>query len=98
MIPLCYRRHRFPPESGECRFNSPDAGPGAETMRWHTAPGKRHEAGRKSRGSRIADAAAGVRINTSSTDFYLIKQMQTRRFDGEHWELFGPVIPGAVHD
>ena len=98
MIPLCYRRHRFPPESGECRFNSPDAGPGAETMRWHADPGKPDEAGGESRGSRIADAGAGVRINTSSTDFYLIKQMQTRRFDGEHWELFGPVIPGAVHD
>ena len=40
----------------------------------------------------------GIRINTSSTDFYPIKQMQMRRFDGEHWELFGPVITGAVHD
>ena len=40
----------------------------------------------------------GIRINTSSTDFSPIKQMQMRRFDGEHWELFGPVITGAVHD
>ena len=40
----------------------------------------------------------GIRINTSSTDFSPIKQMQMRRFDGEHWELFGPVIAGAVHD
>jgi branched-chain amino acid transport system substrate-binding protein len=39
-----------------------------------------------------------IRINTSSTDFSPIKQMQMRRFDGEHWELFGPVITGAVHD
>jgi len=40
----------------------------------------------------------GIRISTSSTDFSPIKQMQMRRFDGEHWELFGPVITGAVHD
>ena len=40
----------------------------------------------------------GIRINTSSTDFSPIKQMQMRRFDGEHWQLFGPVITGAVHD
>jgi len=40
----------------------------------------------------------GIRINTSSTDFAPIKQMQMRRFDGEHWELFGPVITGAVRD
>jgi len=40
----------------------------------------------------------GIRINTSSTDFSPIKQMQMQRFDGEHWEFFGPVITGAVYD
>ncbi len=38
----------------------------------------------------------GIKVNTSPTDFYPIKQMQMARFDGERWALFGPVISGAV--
>src|SRR5216684_747549 len=38
----------------------------------------------------------GIKVNTSPTDFYPIKQMQMARFDGERWALFGPVITGAV--
>ena len=38
----------------------------------------------------------GIKVNTSATDFYPIKQMQMARFNGERWELFGPVIAGAV--
>ena len=34
----------------------------------------------------------GIKINTSPTDFYPIKQMQMMRFNGERWELFGPVM------
>jgi branched-chain amino acid transport system substrate-binding protein len=34
----------------------------------------------------------GVTVNTSVTDYAPIKQMQMRRFGGEHWELFGPVL------
>jgi len=40
----------------------------------------------------------GIKINTSPTDFYPIKQMQLRRFNGERFESFGPIITGAVHD
>ena len=43
---------------GDRLLDSPDAGPGAETMRWHTDPGKCDEAGGEPRGSRIADAVA----------------------------------------
>jgi branched-chain amino acid transport system substrate-binding protein len=39
-----------------------------------------------------------IKINTSPTDFFPIKQMQMRRFTGEHWERFGPVITGAMQD
>ena len=39
----------------------------------------------------------GIKINTSPTDFSPIKQMQMARFDGERWELFGPIYTGAVH-
>jgi branched-chain amino acid transport system substrate-binding protein len=34
----------------------------------------------------------GVTINTSSTDFAPIKQLQMMRFKGEKWELFGDII------
>jgi branched-chain amino acid transport system substrate-binding protein len=37
----------------------------------------------------------GITINTSPTDFAPIKQMQMERFNGERWELFGPVLTGA---
>jgi ABC-type branched-subunit amino acid transport system substrate-binding protein len=35
----------------------------------------------------------GVAINTSATDFFPIQQMRLARFDGDHWELFGPILP-----
>jgi branched-chain amino acid transport system substrate-binding protein len=37
----------------------------------------------------------GIKINTGPKDFSPIKQMQMMRFDGEQWQLFGPVINGA---
>jgi branched-chain amino acid transport system substrate-binding protein len=36
----------------------------------------------------------GVRIRTSRTDFFPIEQLQMMRFNGVHWELFGPLING----
>jgi len=38
----------------------------------------------------------GIAINTSATDFAPIKQAQMRRFDGERYVPFGPIITGAV--
>ncbi len=38
----------------------------------------------------------GIKINTSPTDFAPIKQVQMARFDGERWQLFGPLITGKV--
>jgi branched-chain amino acid transport system substrate-binding protein len=38
----------------------------------------------------------GITINTSPTDFAPVKQVQMARFDGQRWELFGPVLTGAV--
>jgi branched-chain amino acid transport system substrate-binding protein len=34
----------------------------------------------------------GIRLNTSSTDFAPIKQMQLARFNGKAVELFGSLI------
>jgi hypothetical protein len=36
----------------------------------------------------------GIKINTSSNDYFPIKQMQMERFNGSTFELFGPVISG----
>ena len=38
----------------------------------------------------------GIVINTSPTDFALIKQAQMRRFDGERYVPFGPVLSGGI--
>jgi ABC-type branched-subunit amino acid transport system substrate-binding protein len=38
----------------------------------------------------------GITINTSPTDFAPIKQVQMGRFDGERWQLFGPLLTGGV--
>jgi hypothetical protein len=38
----------------------------------------------------------GITINTSPTDFAPIKQVQLRRFNGEKWEPFGPILSGEI--
>jgi branched-chain amino acid transport system substrate-binding protein len=38
----------------------------------------------------------GIAINTSATNFAPIKQAQMRRFDGERYVPFGPIITGAI--
>ena len=38
----------------------------------------------------------GIKINTSDKDFFPIEQMQLTRFNGESWDLFGPVMSGEI--
>ena len=38
----------------------------------------------------------GIKINTSPTDYFPVEQMQMSRFNGEHGELFGPMIAGEI--
>jgi len=38
----------------------------------------------------------GISISTSASDFYPIEQMQMQKFNGERWELFGPVLSGGA--
>jgi branched-chain amino acid transport system substrate-binding protein len=38
----------------------------------------------------------GILINTSATNFAPIRQAQMRRFDGERYVPFGPVLSGAI--
>ncbi|MBV8925991.1 MAG: ABC transporter substrate-binding protein [Bradyrhizobium sp.] len=40
-------------------------------------------------------ALPGMKINTSPTDYRVNKQMQMMRFNGERWELFGPILEDA---
>jgi hypothetical protein len=37
-------------------------------------------------------ALPGIKVNTSPADFRVNKQMQMMKFNGERWELFGPII------
>jgi len=36
----------------------------------------------------------GVVIKTSPTNYYPVQQLQMMRFNGERWEMFGPIIDG----
>jgi branched-chain amino acid transport system substrate-binding protein len=36
----------------------------------------------------------GIKVNTTPDDYRMIDQMQLQRFNGQGWELFGPVIKG----
>ena len=38
----------------------------------------------------------GIKVNTSPTDFYPLEQLQLVRFNGERYEIVGPVIDGGI--
>jgi branched-chain amino acid transport system substrate-binding protein len=48
------------------------------------------------KGFRTTNLLPGITINTSPIDFAPIKQVQLRRFNGETWELFGPMLSSEV--
>jgi branched-chain amino acid transport system substrate-binding protein len=37
-------------------------------------------------------ALPGLKINTSRTDYRMVRQYQLQRFDGEHWKRFGDLL------
>jgi branched-chain amino acid transport system substrate-binding protein len=39
----------------------------------------------------------GIKINTSPTDYYPIKQMQMQQFDGQRWVPIGPILSGSLN-
>ena len=45
---------------------------------------------------RTTNLLPGITINTSPIDFAPIKQVQLRRFNGETWELFGPMLSSEI--
>jgi len=38
----------------------------------------------------------GILVNTSPTDYFPLEELQMRRFNGEGWENFGPIISGEI--
>jgi branched-chain amino acid transport system substrate-binding protein len=40
----------------------------------------------------------GIVMNTSPTDYRIIKQLQMMRFNGERWDGFGPIITDDYRD
>ena len=38
----------------------------------------------------------GIKVNTSPTDYFPVEELQMRRFNGEVWELFGPIMSGEI--
>ena len=45
---------------------------------------------------RTTNLLPGITINTSPNDFAPIEQMQLKRFKGERWELFGPILSSEI--
>jgi len=39
---------------------------------------------------------SGIKVNTSATDYYPLEQLQLVRFNGERYEILGPVIDGGI--
>ncbi|MCC8979992.1 ABC transporter substrate-binding protein [Bradyrhizobium acaciae] len=39
---------------------------------------------------------SGIKVNTSPTDHYPLEQLQLVRFNGERYEILGPVIDGGI--
>ena len=38
----------------------------------------------------------GISVSTSPTDYRVNKQLQMVKFDGEHWQAFGPIVTDAA--
>jgi ABC-type branched-subunit amino acid transport system substrate-binding protein len=38
----------------------------------------------------------GIKVNTSPKDYFPLEELQMRRFNGERWESFGPIISGEI--
>ena len=38
----------------------------------------------------------GIKVNTSPADYFPLEELQMRRFNGEGWEPFGPILSGEI--
>jgi hypothetical protein len=58
-------------------------------------PRKRHEAATSLKDVQLDLSLPGIVANTSPTDYRVNKQLQMMRFNGERWEMFGPILEDA---
>ncbi len=49
------------------------------------------------KGFQLDISLPGVVVSTSPTDYRVIKQMQMMKFNGERWEMFGPIVEDAAN-
>jgi hypothetical protein len=40
-------------------------------------------------------ALPGIKVSTTPDDYRVNKQLQMMKFNGERWELFGPILEDA---
>ena len=72
------------------------AGPRAEAVRRQPDPRERHEAGHQPEERRSSTCRCRASsVNTTPTDYRVNKQLQMMKFNGERWELFGPILEDA---
>ena len=71
------------------------AGAYPAAMRRRSHARKHHEAGGQPEELVGSLSLPGMVTNTSPTDYRINKQMQMMKFNGERWELFGPIIEDA---
>ena len=65
-------------------------------MRRQPDPRERHEAGHQPEEcSRSICSLPGIVANTTPDDYRVNKQLQMMKFNGERWELFGPILEDA---
>ena len=46
----------------------------------------------------LVGLVAGIKVNTSATNFAPISQLQLAKFKGETWERFGDIISADIGD
>ena len=71
------------------------ADPCAEGMRRQPHPRERHEAGHQPEERSARSVLPGIVVNTTPTDYRVNKQLQMMKFNGERWEMFGPILEDA---
>jgi branched-chain amino acid transport system substrate-binding protein len=54
-----------------------------------------HAAGRQFARSQLPMLLPGIKVNTSPSNFFPVKQMQLVKFEGDGWVLFGDVLGGT---
>ena len=73
-------------------FDRANDGACAQAVRRRPHPRERDEAGHQPEERRTRPGAARHEGNTTPNDYRVNKQMQMMKFNGERWELFGPIL------